>query len=581
MYRSLFYLFYLFALVGEAQDNKYDKFLESGKTRITYPQNIYIHQIDIKQYLNQYIPNLKNTKLVLNYNEKNEFGRQIQFNQVFSEVKIYGATIRIIITPKGKLFSIADNTINITDKTHILKDSPVLPIQNTSETTYKIWLYTHNVLELGQMQISKSGTKKIYNSKGQLVRDEKQKAYNKNITLNVFNPDPITSAGVTYGERGYKDNGDANNDDLNSQLVEVKSRGTLKSDGFYYLENEYFKIVDVQPPNIEPTKSKTGQFLFNRSDDAFEQANAFYHLTTLKDYLVNTLHVQTPKYQISVDANGEYGQDMSSYSYSERLLAFGTGGIDDAEDADNIAHELFHSLAFELAKNTRMGIERKCIEEAFCDYFAVSYSRSINDYNWTKIFNWDGNSSWSGRKATSDKKYPDLKFNSIYTNTDFWCSIFVDIYDKLGRNYTDKLAIKSLMGLSNNMNMKQMAEYTLKIIAEDKDMGKRDIVHKIFSKYGIDIKIPGLSLSVNYKRMNNGIKLKNLSDFTQGGILTIELPDSGEKKINIYNMNAVNIESIFTLDKEIYLMGNNYPSGIYIIKIEINEQLFTRKIIKY
>ena len=57
---------------------------------------------------------------------------------------------------------------------------------------------------------------------------------------------------------------------------------------------------------------------------------------------------------LPVDVNGTR-KDNSWYSPWDRLLTFGTGAIDDAEDGETIVHELGHVLGLGVAQVARGG----------------------------------------------------------------------------------------------------------------------------------------------------------------------------------------------------------------------------------
>jgi len=84
--------------------------------------------------------------------------------------------------------------------------------------------------------------------------------------------------------------------------------------------------------------------------------------------------------------------DDNSY-YSNGRLVFGEGGVDDAEDADVVLHELGHGLHDWLTNGSLSQVQG--LSEGCGDYWAQSYSRSLGQwplsapaYNW--MFSWDG-----------------------------------------------------------------------------------------------------------------------------------------------------------------------------------------------
>ena len=79
---------------------------------------------------------------------------------------------------------------------------------------------------------------------------------------------------------------------------------------------------------------------------------------------------------IRVDPHGLSGADNSHYIGSlANYIAFGEGGVDDAEDADVIWHEYGHAIIHSQVTNWNGG-ETGAMGEGFGDYFAASYSCS-------------------------------------------------------------------------------------------------------------------------------------------------------------------------------------------------------------
>ncbi len=95
----------------------------------------------------------------------------------------------------------------------------------------------------------------------------------------------------------------------------------------------------------------------SRSDDAFEQVMVVYHITRWNQYLDSLGYDSVLNYAIHVDPQALNGQDQSmfNFGYNPARLYFGEGGVDDAEDADVIIHELSHAISHGAAPNTNTG----------------------------------------------------------------------------------------------------------------------------------------------------------------------------------------------------------------------------------
>lgn len=273
---------------------------------------------------------------------------------------------------------------------------------------------------------------------------------------NVFDPDPLTTATQAYGG-AYVDGGDANAAVLTAEL---KSRNLLDitfSGGNHSLVGPFAEVVDFEAPNKGLFIQPGSTFAFDRSDDAFEAVNCYYHIDTLMRHLNTTLGLTIMPYQyttgVRFDPSGFNGADNSHYLSGTGRLAFGEGGVDDAEDADVIIHELGHGLHDWVTVGGLSQVNG--LSEGSGDYAAGSYSRARGfwtsaqpAYHWT--FNWDGhNPFWGGRILNYGAVYPGGLTGSIHTDGQIWATATMKIWDDIGVNKSDK-AFWSGLAMTNS-----------------------------------------------------------------------------------------------------------------------------------
>lgn len=275
-------------------------------------------------------------------------------------------------------------------------------------------------------------------------------------TGNVFDPDPLTTALAAYGG-SYVDGSDANAAVLTAQLKSVTLNDITLSAGTYSLVGPYAEIRDFEAPSKGLFTQASSVFAFDRNADAFEAVNTYYHIDAMMRYLNVTLGMNIHPYQylggVRFDPSGLSGADNSHYLGGSGQLAFGEGGVDDAEDADVIIHELGHGLHDWV---TAGGLSQvNGLSEGTGDYIAGSYSRfkgywtsADAAYNWT--FNWDGhNPFWGGRVLNYAAVYPTGLVNAIHTDGQIWATANMKIWDDIGRQKADK-AFWSGLALTNS-----------------------------------------------------------------------------------------------------------------------------------
>lgn len=291
-------------------------------------------------------------------------------------------------------------------------------------------------------------------------------------TANVFIPDPLSFAHVAYGGNysspalgTYPADTDATNASLDAARTLVNLPEIESAAGVYKLKSSLVEIKDLEAPSKGLFTQSTPNFLFNRFDDGFEAANAFYHLDNSLRYINYTLGIPciplTNSGVLWFDPSGVNGDDNSYYS--DGTLVFGEGGVDDAEDADVVLHEMGHGIHDWLtgghaSSTTGLG-------EGSGDYWAMSYSRSLNQWastdaanNW--VFSWDGhNEWWDGRVTNYIRTYPQTgsSYTEIHTYGQIWATALMKIYDIIGRDKTDKAFLEGLALTNASSNQKTAA----------------------------------------------------------------------------------------------------------------------------
>jgi len=240
--------------------------------------------------------------------------------------------------------------------------------------------------------------------------------------------------------------------------------GLTYTNGLFSLSNSAAVIQEFDPPVLPVPTQASSDFFYSRADAGFEMTNALYHLERIKSRLDSLGFGSLMTYAIPVDVNAFSGQDNSAFDRSTNppRLFFGEGGVDDAEDSDVLAHEYGHAISHAAAPFTVNGTERECLEEALCDYFAMSHSYRWEPWRYDYIFNWDGhNPFWGGRMGSSTKDYSQLTFSSIYSHTDVFADPLGATMAAIGANAMDRIVLESMYNFTSFMTMPQAANWML------------------------------------------------------------------------------------------------------------------------
>ena len=215
-------------------------------------------------------------------------------------------------------------------------------------------------------------------------------------TGQVFDPDPMSK----MGDSSYVDNNDADTAVPFPGAYDIRTLpGLTLTSGTYSLDGPYARLIDNESPTTAPvTATHPDSFRYQRSPSGFEDVNCYFHLDHSERYIQSLGFTNVNNRVQEVDSHGLSGDDNSHYVPSTKRLAFGEGGVDDAEDADVIWHEYGHSIQDNIQPGWGGGQEG-AMGEGFGDYWAGSYSLSLYPaFRPNFVFTWDGhNEFWAGR----------------------------------------------------------------------------------------------------------------------------------------------------------------------------------------
>jgi zinc metalloprotease ZmpB len=118
-------------------------------------------------------------------------------------------------------------------------------------------------------------------------------------------------------------------------------------DGSGFLRGRWAEIIGETG---NPAYSPTNTFIYNRSQDEFEQVMAYFWITESQKY-IQSLGFGTGKFRpVNMEPQrlriNQYGADNSFATTHKDEIRLGKGGVDDAEDGEVINHEYGHAIHF-------------------------------------------------------------------------------------------------------------------------------------------------------------------------------------------------------------------------------------------
>ena len=282
------------------------------------------------------------------------------------------------------------------------------------------------------------------------------------------------------------------------------------------------RIVDRQAPAT--TQPDPGApLLFDRGDDRFEPVNAVFHIDRTQRHLQSLGYTgprQLVPYAIEVDPLALTGADTSFFlptglEPGRGTLFFGSGGTDDAEDADLVVHEYGHAVLEWIAPGTFGGSfssESRAVSEGFGDYLAFSShyeTRLASGRDPFCFADWDAR-CWTDvpsegcaypagsdclRRLDSPRTMADYQQSDVsgveHRNGQIWSSALREIFLALGRRTTDILVIESLFDAPPHPTFAAMAR---RLVETDRLLYggiHRDVICRAMTSRGIAVSCDG------------------------------------------------------------------------------------------
>ena len=245
----------------------------------------------------------------------------------------------------------------------------------------------------------------------------------------------------------------------------------------------YFKNIVIGAPyaSTGAAHSPTTSFLFDRSNIRFEHVMAYQVIDSNQRYIQSLGFPNLNRRSIKIDPHGQGTTnnpdvDLSGYventSYPPGLgyISLGTGGIDDAEDADIILHEYGHAIQNNQAPKVynpdsgNCNTQAEAMGEGFGDYWAASNTRAVSiahGFDSACFAEWDnaGKLGFCRRRLDSPKKFADYKGLDCHADGEIWSSALWEILTKIGTTQTeawrrkaDQLILQSHYEMQNLIN---------------------------------------------------------------------------------------------------------------------------------
>jgi len=262
----------------------------------------------------------------------------------------------------------------------------------------------------------------------------------------VFDPNPV----VTLKDSTLRDGDDAKEAVPPQAYFKVTLDNLLPGDA---LDGKYVTTKNTKERARDPER----RFEYDRSDDRFNEVMAYYHMDRSQARIQELGYTNINNRQVIVDAHGTT-DDNSFYIPWENTITLGTGGVDDAEDADIIVHEYGHSIMHSQVPGMSSEGESRVIGEGFADYWSTTaYADRAGGFDKEVVGNWDATSYSKDnppalRRIDSPLTYEDRN-GDYYHDGAIWAATQWDLFNRLGKRLTDMIVLESHFFLSTKATM--------------------------------------------------------------------------------------------------------------------------------
>jgi Zn-dependent metalloprotease len=291
----------------------------------------------------------------------------------------------------------------------------------------------------------------------------------------VFNPNPVVSLNDTSIEDDSTIPPAAY---VSVALKDLKAGGRLDGP---------FVSTRRTPDRVRRANLK---FTFSRSDRPFKEVMVYFHIDAAQRYIQDLGFNNILNRPVEVHIDGR-SDDNSHYSPTTKSLTFGTGGVDDAEDAEIILHEYGHAIQDDQIPGWGASAESGAMGEGFGDYFAASFfAESKPQILRPTVGSWDA-VAYSGaeppclRRLDSNKRYPKDITNEVHDDGEIWSACLWDLRGLLGRRVTDRLVLAHHFLLKKDSSFEDAAKAMLLADANLNGARNADAIRGVFVRCGV------------------------------------------------------------------------------------------------
>lgn len=301
----------------------------------------------------------------------------------------------------------------------------------------------------------------------------------------IFDPNPITAQG---SRGGLADAGDTDS----TVLTNLRTPVTLdRLDGSTCLRGQW---AYATLPGGDVCASGNDFSGVTRADDRFEAVMAYFHVDRVQAYVQGLGLSNAMNRQLRVNANA-FPDDNSFYDALSKEAYFGSGGVDDAEDADVIVHEYAHAILDNQVPEFGFGGDAGAIGEGFGDYLSSALAATFAPHHGELdacVAEWNATAFPASciRRADTGLTVAQARADpscsaAIHCVGQVWASALWTIRQRIGAQNADRLVIQSQFAYTASIGF---AEASRALVAADRQLYggvHRDVLVAVLAERGL------------------------------------------------------------------------------------------------
>ena len=427
--------------------------------------------------------------------KESPLGKHVLFQQVIDGKPVSGAWIRVDIGPDGNVFNVQNDMVPDAamptvrkwrsdkgiDRARAMKlalkaasgrDKRLQKIERVFWTVKGEPVAAWKAIVRGS---APAGQWRIYlrAADGRVI--EKRNMVKQAVAL-VFDPTPVATLNRTsiHAKGPVPD----------KAYTEVQLLGL---DGSGFLDGEHVSTCLTRNRVHRPD----GDFRCKRNRRSFREVMVYHHIDQAVRYLAELGFNGLFGKRIEVNVDGTR-QDNSWYDPEDRTLTFGTGGIDDSEDAEIILHELGHAVQDAQVPGWGWSHQSAAMGEGFGDFLAASFFHDRKPRRMqATVFNWDyfgerpKKEPPHGRRLDRKLRYPPARKLDVHDFGEYWSACLWEVRALFGPNRAMRLTMAHHFFMSKHSGFADGAHAML--LANERLCRNRDrkALRAVFERRGI------------------------------------------------------------------------------------------------